>query len=51
MQAEVNKLGKTLADYKCKTCGYLHANLFIENKPLRRCYRCHKKNDGEKINE
>lgn len=44
---EINKLGKCLEDYRCKKCGYLHANWFVANKLLKRCYRCH--DDGVKM--
>ena len=40
MQIETNKLGLTINDYKCGKCGYLHARSFVENHPIKRCYRC-----------
>jgi DNA-directed RNA polymerase subunit RPC12/RpoP len=43
LKIETNKLGKILADYKCDSCGYLHAVSFIKNKPLIQCYRCRKR--------
>jgi hypothetical protein len=43
-EAEKNKLGKTVSDYRC-SCGHLHVSLFIANLPLTQCYRCHKKDN------
>jgi hypothetical protein len=44
MEVERNKLGKTVSDYRC-SCGHLHVSLFIGNLPLKRCYRCGKKDN------
>jgi predicted Zn-ribbon and HTH transcriptional regulator len=49
VSAEKNKLGKTLEDYKCENCGYLHTTLFLNNLPLKRCYRCRAKEGKRKV--
>jgi hypothetical protein len=44
VDVERNKLGKAVEDYRC-SCGHLHTSLFCDNLPLKRCYRCGKKDN------
>jgi Zn-finger nucleic acid-binding protein len=49
MSETKNKLDKTLKDYTCKACGYVHANWFVQNQVMKQCYRCRRKwtNSGD----
>jgi hypothetical protein len=44
-----NKLGKTVKDYRCVSCGHFHASLFVYSLPLKCCYRCKKKDNWKKV--